>query len=162
MVRRWLAGALLFTLGFGSAKLLTLPTATAQDVLGDGTLQFIEDDESIELVLPEGAETEYLTYATRISEPGTIAPPQISYDTGSSVISKHDLATLTVFRVEPLLRWDADPVGAPLKGKSKSALTGRGTAGYCEPGGPYQCTQPPAPRPPKWHHLRALTAVRAF
>lgn len=141
MSRRWLAGAVLFALGFGCAKLVTLPAAGAAPAEGvvDGTLEFVDGVDDFKLIYPPGGEAEYLVVVERKAELGSTADPQISYDTGSAVISKQDLVNLTVFRVESLLKWE-------------------GNVEFCDPGGPVQCTLPPPPRPPIWHHFRTLNS----
>ena len=51
MSRRWLAGAFLFALGFGSALLVKLPEAdaAAKEEVVAGTLKYVDDKEAARL-----------------------------------------------------------------------------------------------------------------
>ena len=138
MSRSWLAGAFLFLLGFGCAKMATLPVATASATDGtvDGTLEYIDGKDEFELIYPPGGETDYLVIATRKGAPGTAPGHEISYDTGSTVISRDDLVSFTIYRLEPLVH-SGNTLGSNI---------------ICDPGGPVICPAPPDPGPPPIFH----------
>jgi hypothetical protein len=106
MSTRWLAGALLFTLGFGSAELAKLPKsgAASREGVVEGSLRYI-DGEDFRLVYPPGGKAEYLVVVTR--KPGTVkeSAARVSTQIGVAVFSKKDLEKLTVYRVTGLLTW---------------------------------------------------------
>ncbi|HWN40661.1 MAG TPA: hypothetical protein VNW71_00480 [Thermoanaerobaculia bacterium] len=151
MSRRWLAGAFLFALGFGSAFLTKLPAAdaAAKEVVVAGTLKYV-DDKDFKLIYPPGGKTDYLVAVSR--KPGTAAAnPQVAYKTGEAVFAKKNLQSLTVYEVKPLIQWQSAPQGAtgPPRGKATApaAIVGPGRTIRC--GHPQiYCPLPPVPGPP--------------
>lgn len=143
MTTRWLAGAVLFALGFGSALLVRLPAADAavKEEVVEGTLKYI-DGEDFRLKYPPGGKTDYLVAVAR--KPGAPAPnPQVSYKVGEAVFSKKDLQSLTVFQVKPLILWQAASPAV----KAAAAAVRPGRTIRC--GHPQiYCPLPPPPGPP--------------
>jgi hypothetical protein len=139
MLRRWLAGFVVFFLGFGCAQLVRLPAAAAaaSDGTVDGTLEY-SDTGDLKLFNPPGR-TEYLAISTRKAAAGTAASPQLSYDTGTAAFAKQDTDSVMVYRLEPLILW-----------KPSSAI------GFCNPSGPVLCIVPPPPPPPWYLHYRFI------
>lgn len=148
MSGRWLAGAFLFALGFGSALLVKLPAADAaaaakeeKEEVVAGTLKYV-DGKDFKLTYPPGGKTEYLVAAVR--KPGTKdAGPQVSSKTGEAVFSKKDLQILTVFEVKPLIQWQS----APAPSAAQKSLVSPSRTVRC--GHPQiYCVLPPPPGPP--------------
>ena len=145
MSGRWLAGAFLFALGFGSAFLTRLPAAdaAAKEEVVAGTLKYV-DDKDFKLIYPPGGKTDYLVAALR--KPGTkAADPQVSYKTGEAVFSKKDLQSLTVYEVKPLIQWQSGP--SPARKTAAAAAFGPGRTIRCGIPQVY-CPLPPPPGPP--------------
>ncbi|HEX4962486.1 MAG TPA: hypothetical protein VF173_16750, partial [Thermoanaerobaculia bacterium] len=129
MLTRWLAGALLFTFGFGSAVLAKLPktAAASQEGVVEGNLKYVDGDD-FRLVYPPGEKTEYLVVVTHTAGTKPDAAPQISTLSGLAIYPKKNLDRLTVYRVTPLLLWHG------------------GSIGKCD--GDDFCPLPPPPPPP--------------
>lgn len=130
MKSRWLAGALLFILGFGCAQMVQLPTASASSTQGvvEGTLKYVDGDDAFELLYPPGGNKNYLVLARRDLASVKEGEPQVTYHTGGATFSKDGLRSLLVLRIEPLIAWNANVV-------------------RCE-NQPVLCVLPPPPPPP--------------
>ena len=149
---RWLAGAVLFTLGFGSALLVRLPAADAADAAADapakevsieGTPLTYIDGQDFRVKVPAGVKTEYLIAVARKPGAGITLERPVSAKTGEAVFSKKGLQTLTVFEVKPLIQWQ----GAPPPGTAQKSLVSPGRTVRC--GHPQiYCVLPPPPGPP--------------
>ena len=150
MIARWLTGAILFVLGFGSAFLLRLPAAdaTGREVAVEGTTLKYIDGEDFRLKYPAGGTADYLVAVVR--NPGTsAAEAQISHKVGEAVFSKKDLQSLTVFQVKPLitLQPQAKPLNAS-QSQVKAAVSAL-PFGIFRCGHPkVYCPLPPPPGPP--------------
>jgi hypothetical protein len=150
MTARWLTGAILFVLGFGSALLLRLPAADAavKEETVEGTTLRYSNGEDFRLQVPAGGKTDYLIAVVR--KAGTpAAQPQISYKIGEAVFSKKDLESLTVFEVKPLIRLQsqAKPVRASQSQvKAAVSASGFGVLRCWHP--QVYCPLPPPPDPP--------------
>jgi hypothetical protein len=109
MKARWLAGALLFILGFGSAMLVKLPLASAGSTQGvvEGNLKYIDGDDAFQLLYPSGDKS-YIVLTTRDPNWAAEGAPQVTYQTGGATISKKGLYRLVVLRGEPLIAWNGD------------------------------------------------------
>jgi len=160
MKAHWLAGAVLFALGFGSALLVRLPAAAntadvaAKGVPIEGTpLEYVDGSQDFRVRIPAGVKTEYLVTVARKPGPGVTLEPQISAKTGEAVFSKKGLQTLTVFEVKPLIQWQS----APPPGAAQKSLAAPRWPGRCEHPQIY-CVLPPPPGPPI--HV-AYSVVRA-
>ena len=148
MKARWLAGAVLFALGFGSALLVRLPAADAADVPArevaiEGTPLKYVDGQYFRLKVPAGVKTEYLIAVARKPGAGVTFEPQISARTGEAVFSKKGLQTLTVFEVKPLVQWQS----APPPSAAQKSLVSPGRTVRCGLPQIY-CVLPPPPGPP--------------
>lgn len=159
MKARWLAGAVLFALGFGSALLVRLPAAdaadaadvAARDVAVEGTPLKYVDGQDFRLKVPDGVKTEYLIAVARKPGTGVTLEPQISARTGEAAFSKKGLQTLTVYEVKPLIQWQ----GAPAPSATRAALVAPGRTVRCGQPQVY-CTLPPPPGPPIHVALQAF------
>jgi hypothetical protein len=129
MPTRWLAGMVLFALGFGCALLVNFPEASAASKQGlvSGSLKYV-DSTDFQLIYPPGGKTDYLVVVSR--KPGTVnnSEPLVAYKAGSATFSKKNLDSLIVYEVRPLVIW-----------KDDVSVCGRG---------PVQCILPPPPPPP--------------
>ena len=99
MSTRWLKGVLLFALGCASAMLVRPVETRAASAGGEtveGDLTYIDGTE-FRLTYPQG-EAAYVVVVQRKAGKGH---PSVSYQTGSAVISKKDLQSLTVYRLDP-------------------------------------------------------------
>lgn len=160
MYGRWLAGAFLFALGFGSALLVRLPAADAADapakeVAVEGTSLKYVDGQDFRLKIPAGVKTEYLIAVTRKAGAGVTPEPQISAWTGEAVYSKKGLQSLTVFEVKPLIQWQSTP---SRQSASRAALVLGGVIRCGQPQA--YCPLPPPPRPPIHVSLQSFRAPR--
>jgi hypothetical protein len=111
MKARWLAGTLLFTLGFGCALMARLPSAAASSTQGvvEGTLKYIDGDDAFQLLYPPGGgDKSYIVLSTRDQDSVDEDAPQVTYQTGGAAFSKKGLRRLVVFRLEPLIAWEGD------------------------------------------------------
>ena len=148
MKARWLAGAVLFALGFGSALLVRLPAADAADApASEGTIEGTPlkyvDGEDFRVKVPAGVKTEYLITVARKPGAGVTPEPQISARTGEAVFSKKGLQTLTIFEVKPLVQWQS----APPQRAAQASVVSPSRIGRC--GSPkIYCVLPPPPGPP--------------
>ena len=145
MKARWLAGAVLFALGFGSAFLVRLPAAdaAAREVAIEGTPLKYVDGQDFRVRVPAGVKTEYLIAVARKPGAGVTLEPQISARTGEAVFAKKGLQTLTVFEVKPLIQWQSAPAQSP----TQKSLVSPSRIGRC--GHPQiYCVLPPPPGPP--------------
>ncbi|HEX5716687.1 MAG TPA: hypothetical protein VF179_11060 [Thermoanaerobaculia bacterium] len=157
MKARWLAGAVLFALGFGCAFLVRLPAADAanaanaantadvpaKEVAIEGTPLKYVDGQDFRVKVPAGVKTEYLIAVARKPGAGVTLEPQISAKTGEAVFSKKGLQTLTVFEVKPLIQWQSAP---PPRATQKSLVSPSRTVRCGHP--QIYCVLPPPPGPP--------------
>lgn len=152
MTSRWLAGAVLFGLGFGSA-LLVRPAADAantavKEVPVEGTtLKYIDGPDDFRLKYPAGGKADYFVAVVR--EPGSVSQSSISYKIGEVVVSKRDLQSLTVFQAKPLisLQPKTTPVHASLV---QAAAVSARPFRVIRCGEQVYCPLPPPPDPPIW------------
>jgi hypothetical protein len=112
MKARWLAGILLFSLGFGCALMIQPPSAGASATQGvvEGTLKYVDGDDAFELLYPPGGDKKYLVLARRDLDSVQAGDPQVTYHTGGAKFSKKGLRSLLVLRIEPLIAWQDDVV----------------------------------------------------
>jgi hypothetical protein len=99
MSTRWLKGVLLFALGCASAMLVRPVETRAASAGGEtleGELKYINGND-FRLVYPKG-EAQYVVVVKRKAGKGRTS---VSAQTGLAVISKKDLESLTVFRLDP-------------------------------------------------------------
>jgi hypothetical protein len=110
MKTRWLAGALLFSFGFGSALLVRLPSASASSTQGvvEGTLKYIDGDDAFELLYPPGGDKKYVVLTRRDLDSVQAGESQVTYHTGGAKFSKKGLRSLLVLRMEPLIAWQGE------------------------------------------------------
>ena len=105
MSKRWLAGVLLFSCGFGSALLVRLTpdavAASAEGVVEEG-LRYV-DGTDFTLKVPTGANS-YLVVVARKPGLSTSEAP-ISSKTGATVIPKKELTKVTIYRLTPVGLW---------------------------------------------------------
>ena len=96
MAKRWLAGVALFVLGFGSAQVMHVATADAQDTEMDEGAELIDHGDEYEIV-----NTGPYAYLIEVNlKPGFGEDePVITHKTGSAVISKDGLDDLSIFRI---------------------------------------------------------------
>ena len=165
MSGRWLAGAFLFALGFGSALLVRLPAANAantadvpaREVAVEGTpLKYVDGQDDFRLKVPAGVKTEYLIAVARKPGTGVILDPQISDRTGEAVYSKKGLQTLTIYEVKPLIQWQSTP--RPSATRAAAAVAAFGRTVRC--GRDTYCPLPPPPRPPIHVAMHSFRASR--
>ncbi len=161
MSTRWLAGTLLFTLGFGSALLVRLPEADAASTEGvvEGRLKYI-DGADFRLVYPVGGKTDYLVVVSR--PPGANdSGPEVSYKSGLVTFSKKDLENVTVYQVKPLIMWKAGAKksGAQKSGAEKSSI--RASSIFRCGEGPFLCPLPPTPPPIGYRYVVFKSATSA-
>jgi hypothetical protein len=159
MFTRWLAGTLLFALGFGSALLTRLPAAdaaSAEGVVEGSDLRYVDGTDALQLINPSGGKTDFLVALSRKPEAAKESGPQVSYVTGSASFSKKDLQSLAVYQVTPLIGWKS---GAEKSGTAKggAAKSGETRLGVFRCGRPYICVLPPPP-PPIGHFYVVLKA----
>jgi hypothetical protein len=105
MTRRWLAGIVLFALGFGSSSLIqrvTADTPPPREGNLDAVLHYV-DGADLTLKYPQGTSTYLL--AVKRTGAGQEPEEQISYKTGSAVIPKKGLSSVTIFRLVPIGIW---------------------------------------------------------
>ena len=139
MNTRWLAGALLFTLGFGSALLIKLPSADASPTQGgvvEGTLKYIDSDDAFQLIYPPGGGKNYLVVAARDPDTVPAGEPVVTYQGGGALFYKRGLRSLTVLRLEPIIVWKDDTLRCG--------------------NFPVLCALPPPPPPPIHHSYMIL------
>jgi hypothetical protein len=149
MTSRWLTGAILFVLGFGSALSLRLPAADAavKEVAVEGTTLKYIDGEDFRLKYPAGGTTDYLIAVVRKAG-ATAAQPQISYKVGEAVFSKKDLDSLTVFEVKPLIALQSQPKPVRAAQSQARAVVSGPRIGVFRCGRDVYCPLPPPPDPP--------------
>lgn len=163
MKARWLAGAVLFALGFGSALLVRLPAAVAantaaaaaKEVAIEGTPLKYVDGQDFRVKVPAGVKTEYLIAVARKPGAGVTLESQISARTGEAVVSKKGLQTLTVFEVKPLIQWQSGP---PPGAAQKSLASPRWPVRCGRPD--VYCVLPPPPGPPIHVAYQVVRAAR--
>jgi hypothetical protein len=172
MSGRWLAGAFLFALGFGSALLVRLPAADAanaanaadaapKEVAVEGTSLKYVDGQDFRLKIPAGVKTEYLIAVTRKAGTGVTLEPQISAKTGEAVYSKKGLQSVTVFEVKPLIQWQSSPRPGTSRQSTPRPAAALVVGGVIRCGQPQAyCPLPPPPRPPIHVSLQSLRAPR--
>lgn len=154
MFTRWLAGTLLFALGFGSALLTRLPVAgaaSAEGVVEGSDLKYIDGADLLQLINPSGGKTDFLVALSRKPAAAKVSGPQVSYVAGSASFSKKDLQSLAVYQVTPLIGWKS---GSEKRGVAKAGET---RLGVFRCGRPSICTLPPPP-PPIGHLYVVLKA----
>ena len=93
MKAHWLAGAVLFALGFGSAFLVKLPSADAADTAAkelaiEGTPLKYVDGQDFKLIYPPGGKTEYLVATVRKKS----SLPELKVDNDNLVARVVDVA----------------------------------------------------------------------
>lgn len=102
MSHRWLAGILIFTLGFGSACLMRIGSANAASNEGEVEPGLVYSDSPTTFKLVNSGDKNYVVIVTR--KPGMIpaSDPLVTYAAGSSSFSKNDLQSLRIYRVTPV------------------------------------------------------------
>lgn len=99
MTTRWLAGFLIFALGFGCAQVMKVTPAGAEDGMLDEGLQVIEHPHKFELI-----NTGLYRYLLIVQPKAgaTASMPDISAVTGTVSVAKKNLEGVTVLKLQPL------------------------------------------------------------
>ena len=131
MKHRWLAGIVLFSLGFGSAFLMRLTAADTPPKEGivEGQLKFVDGAETFSLTDGAGGKG-YLIVVTRNVGVLQGGEPLVSYKKGAAAVAKKDLQTLGIYRLTPAGVWQS------------------GSFRPCNEALPDDCPLPRMPQPP--------------
>ena len=98
MKTRWLAGVVLFALGFGSAQMMKVSAADAAGGMVDEGLNLVEHADRFELINMGSAR--YLAIVAR--KEGMTVDPQIEAVEGSLIIRKDGLEEARIAKIEYL------------------------------------------------------------
>jgi len=131
MSSRWLAGTILFALGFGSAHLVRLPEVGAAEPVAelvDRNLKF-QGSSPIRFENPS-AGSFYLILGTK-GPKREVKSAQLITKAGKADFSTEGLDGVTAFRLLPTAKWDL---------KSQNGIR-------CNPRQNYDCPAPPLPFP---------------
>lgn len=114
MNKRWLAGILLFVLGFGCSSLVKLATASTRAAVKEGVieggLRYV-DGTDLSFQYSEGDST-YLFVEARKPDVLSTEPP-IAYSTGSTTLSKQALQSVAMYRLTLVGVYDGQRVCFP-------------------------------------------------
>ena len=102
MSHRWLAGILVFALGFGSAFLMRIGRADAAPTDGEVEPGLAYSDSATSFKLVNSGTKNYLVIVTRKQSMIPTSDPLVTYAAGSSTFSKDYLQSLRIYRVTPV------------------------------------------------------------
>lgn len=103
---RWLAAALLFLLGFGSALLVNPQAKDAAPKTGtiDGKLKYVDSGSDLQLIQPADSETSYLIIVPLAPEARNAPHPQVVFQAGKASFRKADLQGMGIYQVVPIAK----------------------------------------------------------